>query len=291
METYFAFSDDSGDYINKENRSGTFIRKHPFCINSCFIIPGRDYASIKNDFVMLRNNYDLPSKELKFWYIWPIKESQSKNTIIMSDKDYYPFKDIPWHKLMSFVDDSIRLINKYDGKALFTITDNNLVDDYSQSGIISMHIQDIMQKVQMHMQDLCRNNPQLNCQAQLLFDTQGSQKDRMKYKKYNNILRNDRFIENFDRIIDNPSFWNSEYSYFLQIADYLAGVFNGFMRGYQESATIFRNNVYPILRKDASSNVLGWGICEIPTKRGIAERVKQRLRDYNLIHSIDDIPF
>ena len=153
METHFAFSDDAGDYISEEYRSESYIRKCPFFINSCFIVAGKDYYSIKKDFIMLRNNCGLPSKELKFWYIWPIKESQSKNTIIMSDKCYYPFRDIPWHKLMSFVGDSIRLIKKYDGKALYTITDNNLVDDYSQSGIISMHIQDIMQKVQMYMQD------------------------------------------------------------------------------------------------------------------------------------------
>jgi len=291
METYFAFSDDSGDYINEEYRSESYIRKCPFFINSCFIIAGEDYNSIKNDFLESRNYYDLPDEELKYSYIWIIKNEQERGGKIKEDKEYYPFRDIPWHKLMSFVGDSIRLIKKYDGKALYTITDNNLVDDYSQSGIISMHIQDIMQKVQMYMQDLYRDNPNLDCQAQLLFDTQGSQKDRMKCKKYNNILRDDRFIENFDRIIDNPSFWNSESSYFLQIADFLAGVFNGFMRGYQESATIFCNDVYPILRKDASSNVLGWGICEVPTKRGIAEKVKQRLRDYNLIYSVDDIPF
>ncbi len=291
METYFAFSDDSGDYLNSEARGKYFLARTPYFCNSCFIVAGKDYNSIKNDFLELRNYYDLPDEELKYSYIWIIKNEQERGCKIKEDKEYYPFGNIPWHKLVLFVDGSIELIKKYNGKALYTVTDNSLVDDYTQPGIIKMHIQDIMQRVQMYMQDLYRDNPKLNCQAQLLFDTQGNRKDQVKLNKYRNIIASDRLIADYYRIIDNPVFWVSENSIFLQIADYFAGVFNGFMRGYEESTKTFCSEVYPIIRKDANLNPLGMGICAVPTKRGIGEKVKERLSDCNLLNVGDDILF
>ena len=239
----------------------------------------------------LRKKYNLPDDELKYYYVWIIKNEQKRGNKINEDKEYYPFRDIPWRKLMSFVEDSLELIKEHDGKALYTVTDNNLIDGYTQSGIIKMHIQDIMQRVQMCMQDLHRENSILDCKSQLLFDTQGEQKDRVKLEKYRNIIESDRFITDYNRIIDNPVFWVSENSIFLQIADYFAGVFNGFMIGYDESTKIFCNKAYPIIRKDENLNPLGTGICEVPTRRGIGEKVKDRLSDCNLLNIGDDINF
>ena len=62
------------------------------------------------------------------------------------------------------------------------------------------------------------------------------------------------------------------------MTDYLAGCFNGFMRGFPTSREIFKNIIYPLLRrKDKYHDSLGWGIIEIPRDDKLREELRKKL--------------
>jgi hypothetical protein len=60
VETYFAFSDDCGNYLISGARSKRFLARTPYFCNSCFIIAVKDYASVKKAFLELRKNIIYP---------------------------------------------------------------------------------------------------------------------------------------------------------------------------------------------------------------------------------------
>jgi hypothetical protein len=93
------------------------------------------------------------------------------------------------------------------------------------------------------------------------------------------LIRKDELVH-YSHIKDCVYFEYSHHSYAMQLADFCAGVFNGALRGFGDSKTLFRM-VYPgLIRKSSRGVIMGYGVCEIPT-----DKEGTRLRIRNLISS------
>jgi hypothetical protein len=76
----------------------------------------------------------------------------------------------------------------------------------------------------------------------------------------------------------------------IQVADFIAGCFSGFLRGYPEGIRLFKTYIAPILRTGRNGQIVGYGVREIPKadlfrselreelEPKVNERVKARLR-------------
>ena len=101
---------------------------------------------------------------------------------------------------------------------------------------------------------------------------------------YKDIFLNDYFIKEYKNLKDTLNFEPSHHSVGIQLADYLAGCFNGFMKGFDRSTEIFKNIIYPLVRKNPNEDTLGWGIIEIPTNNKIRKNLRKKLD--GIIHSL-----
>ena len=92
---------------------------------------------------------------------------------------------------------------------------------------------------------------------------------------YNDLFLNGDYIENYFVIKDCLHFELSHHSSGIQIADFIAGVTYGYLKGREDSKEIFNRYIRPYLRQCTDGKITGWGIIEIPTD----EKVRKYLAD------------
>jgi len=144
--------------------------------------------------------------------------------------------------------------------------------DIEEKHIKKWHIQEIMQRVQMEIQSDSGNL------GILFLDPPSSSKELKEFQEiYREIFLNDQFIEEYANLKDAINFEPSHHSIGIQLADYLAGCFKGFLCGYQKSSRIFEEIVYPLLRKDTQDNPVGYGIREVPKDENLRKQIEQKL--------------
>jgi len=108
MPTFFAFSDESGDY--KSERDKKFISSNPYYVRATFIIRASDWKNLNQQFLEVKRNYNLPlEKEIKWSYIWNLHRYQARNTQIPSNKPYYFLHSFDYRDLIKFVDSTLSL--------------------------------------------------------------------------------------------------------------------------------------------------------------------------------------
>lgn len=70
----------------------------------------------------------------------------------------------------------------------------------------------------------------------------------------------------------------SHHSAGIQLADFIAGCFTGFLRGWRFSTESCKELILPYLRKSDDGEVLGYGIREIPRDGEIRSEIDDKLR-------------
>ena len=264
MTTYFAFSDESGQY--GENASSRFCHAWPYYVRSAVLIDIESWRILKDRFFDLKGQYGLPpDKEIKWSYVWSLEKHRQRNAFIPQDKPYYFLRDVPIPKLLQFISASCKLMSECTYcKIMFTVTFNNTSCMIAEASLYKMHLQELMQRIEMEIQ---WNPANL---AILFFDPINGKVDKLIRNAYRDIYLTGDFIKKYSHIKDSISFELSHHSFGIQMSDYAAGIFHGFLRGYEDSCKLFCNHIYGLLRRDdTSGKILGYGIREVPANPDI----------------------
>jgi hypothetical protein len=270
MPVHFVFSDEAGSY--KTDRGESFNKSHPFFIRSALIISGDDWPLLRDGFTGLQERYQIPaSSELKWSYIGSILAHRRRGEPIPTGHPYSVFANYSNDDLIGFVREALNLLRRCDFcRIVYTVTDNTVIGRINKQNLYKMHIQDMMQRTEFALQSY-------DGLAIMFLDPENNVNDRCVRDAYATIYNDGDFIKRYLHIIDTLAFALSHHSFGIRLADYAAGVFNNFLRGYQESTQLFKNQVWPLLRKNPVGDPLGWGICEVPTDDNVRGRIRERL--------------
>ncbi|WP_288984698.1 DUF3800 domain-containing protein [uncultured Flavobacterium sp.] len=272
MAIKFAFSDECGHYspVRTEKQN----KVHPFYIRSLFIIDGGDYKNLCQNFAVLKQDYGLPEKEIKWAHIWTLRTHHKKGTKPNEKDDCFFLKDIDHHKIIDFVENALMLLQNLEfSKTIFTITNNNSNAKFSEKDLFKMHITSLLQRVQYEVQ---ANSEDL---AVLFFDPLSENKSKLLREIYFDIQVNGDFVQNYTHVKDSLNLEFSHHSTGIQLADFLAGVMSGTLKGYERSVQIFNNAVRPMLR-DYKNKILGAGICEVPTNTTERQKMREHFKKH-----------
>lgn len=281
MAVYFIFSDEAVDYSNSPSQR--FLKAHPYFIRSGLVIKGEDWPSLRDGFNRLQNETGLPIDcELKWSHVSSIIQHRKRREPIPKDRDYSRFGCFSNEELLGFVKDTVGLLKTCDFcRIVYTLTDNNLVQQIAKNKLYKMHIQDLMQRTEMELQGI-------EGLAVMFLDPKDETTDSLVRSAYTSIYHDGDFISSYLHISDSLSFLFSNQSFCIWFADYVVGIFNGFMRGYKESTELFKNQIWSLIRKNPIGNPLGWGICEVPKDSNVRDKIKKRLVESNLLPEIGE---
>lgn len=263
MSNYFVFTDEAGTY--QRHPSEKHIRSHPFYIRSNVLMSIDDYRQYQIEMQRINGMYEIPfTEEIKWADLWSKTKNNPRTELIASMtlgrlKGYY-------RKVFETA------VSKESIKFLFTATD--IVGrscDLNNDTVYRFHLQDAFQRVQMDMttddfatfiMDELNDDVIKQIKAACHFFTVNG--DFVKYKNlYQGVLTE-----------------NSLYSPGIQLADYAAGVMNGFLRrqilapeNYQYANDLYNSFIKPHLRHHSNGNVVGYGIINIPKTIAFREQL------------------
>ena len=275
-DIYFCFSDENGDY--KPNMSKKQLRRHPFYIRTTLIMNANEWKKLNTNFRSLKESYGLPiSKEVKWAYLWNLRYFK-KNDIPIPDKREFKFLEgFDYHHLIEFVEKALKLIESISEKKIIaTFTKNNAVPAINDKSLLSMHLQEHMQRIEMELQIDDGNL------GVLFFDPVSEQKNEMFRQIYYELFENGDFIEKYSFIKDSLNIENSHQSVGIQIADYISGAFSAVLKSdygdYSVGVKMFNKSIKPYLRT-YNGNIFGVGIREVPrnnfTRNWIRELIEK----------------
>jgi len=273
MGVFFAFSDENGEYQQK--RTEKFVKSHPYFIRATYIIRGMEWKLLSQRYADLKSARGLPlDKEIKWSYVWSLRNYQKNNRPIPENKDFYFLKDFDYRELIDFVKEALGLLNDLDyKKVIITVTYNHYCPSINEVNLYKMHLQEHMQRIEMELQGSDENL------AVLFLDPISKKKNELLRNAYHLLYNKGDFIENYRHIKDSLNFENSHQSVGVQLADYIAGCFSGFLKGYTRSVEMFCEEVAPHLRTSQGDDPFGYGIREVPREnnvRNIIRNIYQR---------------
>ena len=236
---YLIFSDEAGGY-SEGILSAKFLKDKPAYIRSYVIISIEEYRTYQESVEKLNSNFNVPlGEEIKWSDFGSLTKHNSKKSFInklteKGLKDYYRNIIVMASKLKSI-------------KFLFTITiNNNKYKNYSKQELYFRHIEYALQRIKMNINE--------NDLAVLIVDECNEREFNMIKSKYNKLTIKGDHIHNFKNIYHGLLIENSIYSPGIQLADYSAGIFNGFIRtnlnhgNYVFAVELFETYLLPKIR-------------------------------------------
>lgn len=277
MSIYFAFSDECGNY--KKDRSVAFLNSHPYYIRSTLIIQAKYWKILNNGIRSLKDEYELPlDKEIKWAYLWNIRFYQKNKKEIPSNKEFKFLEKIKYNKLIEFVEKALKLIEQLDyKKIIITVTDNQTTFNINEKYLLKMHLQELMQRFQMEIQNSEENL------GILFIDPISHEKNEYLREIYSELYQNGDYIDSYSHIKDSINIENSHQSVGIQIADYISGSYSALLKSinsdhYEKGKQIFMESVYPFLRRSHDANVMGYGIREVPRDLFLRRNIIRAIR-------------
>ncbi len=255
MNSYFVFTDEAGAY--QKNPNEKHIRSHPFYIRSNVLMSIEEYRQYQIDMQRVCGEYEIPyDEEVKWSDLWRKSKGNPRTALInqLSEKRLKGY----YRKVFETA------LNKESTRFMFTITDIvGRTCNLKEENVFKFHLQDAFQRVQMDMEAdkgfalfvMDELNVTMLKQIKAVCHAFTLQGDFVQYKNlYQGVLTE-----------------NSLYSPGIQLADYAAGVMNGYLRGeivtpgkYQFATDLFDEFVKPRLRKHPIGMTVGFGIIEVP---------------------------
>ena len=263
MTIYFAFSDESGNY--KQDRNIRFNRLNPVYIRSSFLMQGEEWLNLDYLFRQLKQEFGFSQEtEIKYSDIWTIYNYQ-QNRSRQLERRLLPLKEYAVQDLVYFIRRSLELLQELECvKIIITVTKNDEIGTISERFIYTTHIQNLMQRIQKEFEN--DNTPQTNENLCLIFiDPINAEINKLLTNSYNELYLNGDYFNHFFVIKDCLHFELSHHSSGIQMADFIAGITFGYMKGREDSEEIFNQCVRPLLRQRDDGKITGWGIIEIPT--------------------------
>ena len=258
MTNYFVFTDEVGIYSS--HPSVKFINSHPFYIRANVLMSIDNYRQYQMDMQRINGMYEIPfDEEIKWSDLGTKRKGGKPRSAIIAAMSADRLKGY-YRKVLETA------TAKESTLFLFTVTD--VVGRTCQIGedyIYQYHLQDAFQRVQM---DLNRTDSF----ATFVMDELNEETiKRIKAACYEFTMKGDfvRYKNLYQGVLTESSL----YSPGIQLADYAAGIMNGYLRrnilspgNFQFATDLYNEFIAPKLRHHAVGNICGYGVIDIPKK-------------------------
>ncbi|WP_373054292.1 DUF3800 domain-containing protein [Thioalkalivibrio sp.] len=270
VEVHFIFSDEAGVYQPDPSRSS--LRAHPYYCRAAVGVSASDWVALRELFEAEVGRLGVPpEQELKWAYIQSIIQHRVRGEAIPIRRDYSWCSAYSNEQLIGFVRQSLSFLRDAPSSwAVLTFTSSIPFQKWTTDQMLLWHVQELMQRTEMHLR------PGNNLGVFFLDPTSDGARDRRLREAYAELYRNGDFIEEYRHVKDSLAFEVSHHSFGVWLADYVAGIFNGWLKGYRTSTELFADLVWPILRKDGRGRAEGWGIREVPSSHDLRKRLRER---------------
>ncbi|MBP5593485.1 MAG: DUF3800 domain-containing protein [Clostridia bacterium] len=261
---YFVFTDEAGAYQRRP--SDAHIRSHPFYIRSNVLMSIDDYRQYQIEMQRISGEYEIPyDEEIKWSDLWSKTKNKPRNDFI---------KRITISRLKGYYRKVFETaISKNSLRFMFTVTDIvGKTCDWSREPIYKSHLQDAFQRIQMDMG--------VDDFATFIMDELNEETlKQIKTACHAFTVKGD-FV-NYKNIYQGVLTENSLYSPSIQLADYAAGVMNGYLRGkivspgkYQFATDLFNEFIQPHIRRHFNGKIVGYGVVDIPKRTAFRDQLE-----------------
>ena len=270
METYFVFSDETGNY--EREKSEHFLKRCPFYVRAGLMINPNDWKIIDERKRSLKEKRGFSKdKEIKWSYLWSIFKAEKNNEIIEPNKPYKFLEQYGFDVLKEYIEETLSVLNELASVCIIlTVTKNACVGKITFNNLLKMHLQDLMQRVEMETQ-------RENALAVFFFDPIRKKSNEILEAAYAELYANGDFFTRYSHIKDTLSFEPSHHSAGIQMADFICGAFCGTLRGFETSKSMFTDHVLPSVSKASNSDPMGYGIVEIPKDEATRKEKRELL--------------
>ena len=253
------FTDEAGVYNKRPNEK--FRHSNPFYIRSNARFSADDYRLFQNEIEELNQYYNIPvGEEIKWSDLWEIHKGKYRAEFLKSKsedtlKGYY-------RRVFN------RAVDKKSLEFIFTVTCVYTQSCYqAEEEVLKFHLQEAMQRVNMDAQP--------NGFATIIMDELNPDKIKKLKTACHEIAVKGDFIK-YKNIYSGVLTECSSQSAGIQLADYSAGIMNGYLRrnyisknNYEYAADLYDEFIFPHLRRHADGRIMGYGVREVPSDSGI----------------------
>ena len=265
MSNYFIFTDEAGVY--RRRTSEEHIKSHPFYIRFNVLMSIDDYRQYQIEMQRISGEYEIPfDEEIKWSDLWSKTKNKPRNEFIQRItvprlKGYY-------RKVFETA------VNKESTSFMYTVTDIiGRTCDWKCETIYKSHLQDAFQRIQMDMS--------VDDFATFIMDELNEETLKQIKTACHAFTVNGDFV-NYKNIYQGVLTENSLYSPGIQLADYAAGVMNGYLRGkivspgnYQFATDLYNDFIKPRLRRHSNGEIVGYGVVDIPKKTPFRTQIEK----------------
>lgn len=262
MSTFFLFSDECGNYA--ERRSRRFIERHPYYVRATVIIKAEEYQEFEKAIFELKETMGFDrSTEIKWLHL-----GDARNGHLPSYLSDYSLETLKGY-IEAFIEKASELRSL---KYIFTVTDNNTLVHAKYEQLVSWHIQNALQRVQM---DLRYNGGY----GVVVIDDLNDMNKKINKKCYEIMCSGD-FV-NYDNLKKSILVDYSHQCIGLQLADIVAGAFtNALIResrdgnGYPFAGELYCEELTKKIRSASDAGArfksnpfecVGYGLISIPS--------------------------
>ena len=264
MSNYFIFTDEAGAY--QKSPSDAHIRSHPFYIRSNVMMSIDDYRQYQIEMQRINGEYEIPfDYEIKWSDLWSKTKGRPRNELIAR---------LSPDRLKGYYRRIFETATAKDSlKFVFTVTDIiGRTCRWGNKAVYKAHLQDAFQRIQMDLRDT-------DFFATFVMDELNEQTVREIKSFCHEFTMNGDFVD-YKNVYQGVLTENSLYSPGIQLADYAAGVMNGYLRGqivqpgnYKFATDIYEEFVKPHLRRYSNGTIVGYGIVDIPKNTPFREQL------------------
>jgi len=264
MKSIYVFTDEAGAYNKLPTEP--FRRSHPFYIRSITYLSTDDYRVFQGEVQTLNKRYGIPvGEEVKWSDLWEIHRGKYREAFL---------KRISEDKLKGYYRRVLQCATTKDSlRFFFTVTCVFTQPCYhSESELLKFHLQEAMQRVNMDAQP--------NGFATIIMDELNPDKIRKLKAACHEIAVTGDLVK-YKNIYAGVLTESSSQSPGVQLADFAAGIMNGYLRGallsrgkYEFATSLYKEFVAPRLRKHADGRILGYGIREVPSDSTIRAKLQ-----------------
>ena len=213
MDSYFVFTDEAGVYQRRP--STKHIKSHPFYIRANVLMSIEDYRQYQMDMQRISGEYEIPfDEEIKWSDLWSKIKRKPRNDLIAR---------MPENRLKGYYRRIFETATEKTSTCfLYTVTDIvGRTCDLNSDTIYRFHLQDAFQRIQMDMRSV-------NGFAVFVMDELNRETiSQIKAACHDFTVHGD-FVE-YKNLYQGVLTENSLYSPGIQLADYAAGVMNGYL--------------------------------------------------------------
>lgn len=285
MKSYYVFSDECGQYIKE--RSQKFNNAHPFYVRSTVIIDLDDYIKLDNLINQIKNKYNISYKQ-------EIKWSHLGNYIKGKPPEY--LTDLSLSDFKNCISEIIKSINKCESLLLFfTLTDNRIDKQVDEIKLITMHLQNMLQRVCYEMKN--------NRFASIIIDDLGKKKNGILKRVCYSLMNDGDTYVNYQNILKSILIDFSDQCTGLQIADICAGIMTASLKyissadnkkqNFKYSYDLLMSVIYNKIRYSKYGDIYGYGIREVPNNAGtkISKEISQLIKNKQQQYIQEDFHF